>query len=73
MNPRRTCIELIDPLLADSFRRMTPAEKLSRAFDLWDFAMSVSAASIARDHPDWPPDQIQQEIVRRMGRAPPHE
>jgi hypothetical protein len=59
-------IELIDPRVAEIFRRMTPAQRLAQAADLWEFANRVMRASILRDHPAWGETEIRREVHRRL-------
>lgn len=66
MSDRKPVIELLDPMVVDCLRKLTPAQKLAQAFSMWDFAMVVMKASIRHDHPDWSSEQIQKEIVRRL-------
>lgn len=73
MKSREPVVEIIDPMMVDIYRRMSPAEKLSQAFDMWDFAISLMTASIRRDRPGWSVTEIQREILRRLGRSVPHE
>lgn len=70
---RKPCVEIIEPRMVEIFRQMTPAKKLSQAFGMWDFAISLMTASIRKDHPEWDGAAIQREILRRLGRSVPHE
>lgn len=65
---RAPVIELLDPQVVESLRRLTPGEKLQRAFAMWDFARSVMIASIRQDHPEWNAAEIQAEVLRRLDR-----
>jgi len=64
--PREPVVELLDPLVADSLRRMTPAQRLNRAFEMWDFAIEMLTSVLKQEHPDWTPEQIQRERFRRI-------
>jgi len=70
MNPRRPVVEIIDPMVVEILRQKSPAERLSQAFGMWDFAISVLNSAIRRDHPEWTPSQIQREIRRRIRGSP---
>lgn len=63
---RPPVFEILDPVVVECLRKLTPGEKLRQAFKMWDFAMLVMKASIRYDHPDWNDEQIQKEIVRRL-------
>jgi hypothetical protein len=45
------------------YRRMSPAEKLKAAFDLWVTARELKAAALRADHPDWNEKQIQAKVA----------
>lgn len=68
MPTRQPVVEIIHPMMVESLRKKTPAERLKQAFGMWDFAMTVMRSSIKRDHPDWSTEQIQHEIFRRVRR-----
>ncbi len=63
---RLPVIEIIEPNMVEILRRKTPAQRLKQAFDMWDLAMVILRASIARDYPEWSDEQIQQEVFRRV-------
>ncbi|MEX0614058.1 MAG: hypothetical protein WD738_17555 [Pirellulales bacterium] len=64
-NESRT-IETVDDDLAEVLRRKTPTERIQMAADANDMARLLAAAGIRHCHPDWPEDQIQREVARRM-------
>jgi hypothetical protein len=68
MPKRQPVVEIIHPLVVESLRKKTPAERLQQAFGMWECAMTVMRSSIKRDHPDWSIEQVQQEIFRRVRR-----
>lgn len=42
-----------DAVVIDALRRMTPAQRLAKAFDLSAFTARLSKRAIANAHPDW--------------------
>lgn len=73
MTDREPCVEILEPMMVEVFRKMTPGKKLSQAFGMWDCAMLVMTGGIRHDHPDWSPAEIHREILRRLGRSVPDE
>jgi hypothetical protein len=72
MGNRQPVVEQLDPIVVESLRRMTPAERLARAFERWDFANEMMTSVIRQEHPQWSTVQIQREIFRRVrGFDPP--
>jgi hypothetical protein len=72
MRNRQPVVEQLDPIVVESLRRMTPAERLARAFEMWDFATEMMTSVIRQEHPQWSTEQIQREIFRRVrGFDPP--
>jgi hypothetical protein len=79
MEPRDTHPK-IAAMLVEGFRRMTPAQKLARVFDMSLAVRQLSASRIRSEHPDLEPRAIQErvaeicygpDLVRRaLGRAP---
>jgi hypothetical protein len=51
---------------ADVMRRMTPAQRLGIANDLFHMARGVLGAQIENERPDWEADQINREVSRRI-------
>jgi hypothetical protein len=50
-------------------REMTPAEKLAVSELLWRQAWALKQASIARQRPDWTPEQIRTATRRALADA----
>ena len=44
---------MLHPAQIEAYRRMTPAQKLEIAFQLWRAARALKAASLRSEHPDW--------------------
>ena len=66
MSIRKPVIELPDQQMVEILRKKTPAERLSQAFGMWDFAVEMLQANLRREHPDWQTEDIQREIFRRI-------
>jgi hypothetical protein len=47
---------------ADIIARMTPAQKLRAAEDLYWSARSLKAAALRAKHPEWTEKQVQREV-----------
>lgn len=52
------------PTQDELFRRMTPAERLKIAFDLYETAWSMKVAGVRRQHPDWAESRISEKVRR---------
>ena len=66
MAPRQPVVEIIHPLVVESLRKKTPAERLQRAFSMWDFAKNMIRGVLRQEHPDWTEEQILREAARRL-------
>jgi hypothetical protein len=53
----------------DVLRRMTPAQKVQAASELWQMTVDASRAQVAKAHPDWTPAQVRAEVARRIMEA----
>ena len=79
MEPRDTHPRIVE-MRVEGFRRMTPAEKLARVFDMTLTVRQLSAARIRSEHPELDARAVQErvaelcygpDLVRRaLGRAP---
>jgi len=47
-----------------AYRRMTPAQRLERAEQLYWTAREVKAAGVRWQHPDWSEEQVKAEVRR---------
>ena len=59
-------IEVLDSSMADVLRRKTPAQRLKIGFALWNSTKRMLTAHLSTEHPDWTPNRISQEVVRRL-------
>ena len=62
-------LEPLHPIQAERLRAMSPAEKWDVAKGLLRTARETRRAGLALRHPDWPPQQIEQELARELARA----
>jgi hypothetical protein len=58
-------IEVIDDMVADIYRRMTPARRLEIAFDSHRFARVWMHKIVSDKHPDWSAAAVEAEVRRR--------
>jgi hypothetical protein len=59
-------IEIVEPAVAEILRRKTEAERLAIAWGMWRSARAMLANLLRAEHPDWPEEDINREIVRRF-------
>lgn len=52
----------LSPEYIAALRRMTGAEKLRAAFELYQTARKVKAARLRQLHPDWTEDEVQRRV-----------
>ena len=69
MDPRIRKLEVIDDRVVEILRKKTPAERLAIVDGLWRFARDQIHAIIAREHPDWPEDEVRRQVARRMSQG----
>jgi hypothetical protein len=62
-------LEPLHPIQAERLRAMSPAEKWEVAKGLLRTARETRRAGLALRHPDWAPQQIEQELARELARA----
>lgn len=58
--------EVVDDAMADVLRQKTEWERLQIAFRMWESAKSMMTATIAAEHPDWRPEEIDRAVAQRM-------
>lgn len=58
--------EVLDDRTAEILRSKTPAERLMIVAQMWEFAAQLVRDTIHSQHPDWPAEQVEQQVVRRM-------
>lgn len=69
MSERRPVVELLDPLVVECLKRMTPAQRLAQVSRLWRSARIIIRGSVRQQHPDWSEAHVDQEVAWRMSRG----
>ena len=64
IDPRK--IEAVDPAVSAILRAMQPHERIALAVDAHETARELVQAQVMRMHPEWPEDQVQREVARRL-------
>ncbi|HEV8580735.1 MAG TPA: hypothetical protein VGX68_16845 [Thermoanaerobaculia bacterium] len=64
IDPRN--IEVLDDDMAEVFRRMTGAQRLKVASDMFSSARRMILSHLAAEHPDWDEERLHQEAARRL-------
>ena len=64
LEPRR--IEVVDNDLARVLRLKTGAERLQIASGLFASARRMLIAKLRKEHPEWDPSRVNEEVVRRL-------
>lgn len=59
----------MDPRQREIYKKMSPAEKLEIAADMYHEARRLKAAAIREKHPDWPEKQVQERVREIFIRA----
>ena len=63
---RQGHVELLDDAMVEIYRSWTPARRLQAVNDQFKFARDLMRGAIASENPDWSPEQVSKEVVRRM-------
>jgi hypothetical protein len=50
----------------EGYRRMTPQERLQISFRLYELTRTLVRQGVKHQHPDWGPEQIEEEVSRRF-------
>ncbi len=66
MTPRQPVLEIIDQMMVDVLRKMTPAERLNIATGMWESARVMVRGAVRHEHPEWSDAQVNREIARRI-------
>jgi lauroyl/myristoyl acyltransferase len=64
MNAER--IEIVDRQMAEILAAKTEAERLQIAWGMWRSARRMLTRLLTSEHPDWPPEDVQREVSRRL-------
>ncbi|MBI3030081.1 MAG: hypothetical protein HYY64_11255 [Candidatus Rokubacteria bacterium] len=65
IDPRR--IEVVDDRVARILRGMSGMDRLRLAHEAWELARQRLIAFVTARHPQWSPEQVRQEVARRLG------
>lgn len=57
---------MVETAMAEILSQKTPAQKLAIANGMWKFARDMLRANIAREHPDWTPEEVNRLAARRL-------
>lgn len=66
--PRRwpPCVEVIDDRMAEIYRRMTPAQRVGKVFEMWDFCRKIVESSERQRDPSMCDAELQRRVSMRM-------
>lgn len=59
-------IEAVHPEVARALRAKSGMERLRLAHETWEMTRARLAAYLATRHPDWPAEEIQRHVARRL-------
>jgi len=59
-------IEQLDPVVAESLRRLTPTQRVQQAFGSNRLVRKRLEAHFLHQHPDWPLEDIQKALAERV-------
>lgn len=66
MQTRQPVVEILHPIVVESLRKMSPAERLNQAFAMWESAREMIRGVLRQEHPDWTEDQVIREAAQRL-------
>ncbi len=66
MSQRKPVVEIIEPMMVECLRRMTPAQRLGQAFAMWDTACVIVRGAVRREHPEFGEEEVLREAARRL-------
>lgn len=59
-------IEVVDDAMAEMLRRKTSAERIQIGFSIWTSVYNMLMVHLKRTNPEWSPERLNQEVVRRL-------
>lgn len=59
-------MEVVDDAMAHVLRAKTEVQRLRIAAGMWKSARSILRGAIRTEHPEWPPEEVNREIARRI-------
>lgn len=66
MNPLLLTFDMMEDAMAVILRQKTETERLRIAGRMWKSARVMLRGAIQTEHPDWPDDEVNREIARRI-------
>ncbi|MDX2119189.1 MAG: hypothetical protein SFY96_13495 [Planctomycetota bacterium] len=69
MERREMLIEVIDDATAERLRKMTPAERMALANDMFIQCREMMLAAVRSRNPEWTEAQVTAEVRRRISRG----
>jgi hypothetical protein len=61
-------IEAVDPEVVAILRTKLPHEKIAMASDAFEAVRYLLQVQVTREHPDWPNNEVNREVARRIAR-----
>lgn len=55
--------------MAEVLRQKTDAERLQIGFEMWRAADRMIRGVVRQEHPDWPEEDVQREVARRLSQG----
>jgi hypothetical protein len=68
-SPTAQSIEIVDPIVAECLRAMTPWQRIQQAYGSNRLIRQRLAAHFTDGHPEWSPEQIQAAVAERLLRG----
>lgn len=59
-------VEPMHPEVVRALRAMSGAQRLQLEHEMWDGVRQRLVSYLGERHPEWPPDEINREVARRM-------
>ena len=64
--PHRVMQTVVDPIMVEVLRGLSPEQRLATLDALWRSARQLVAAGVRRQHPDWTDPEIDRETAARL-------
>ena len=66
MTARIPVVEILDPVVVEILRGKTPADRLAKAFRMWETARLMTRSSVRQQYPNWSEEQVLKEAAKRL-------
>ena len=66
MDKREPVVEILDPIVVECLRRLSPEQRLVQAFNMWDSAVAIVRAAVRQQHPEFDEAAVLRESARRL-------